>query len=127
MENTSAVSALLQAAGEVTARSASIETVQTVTAPAFYRGEFVVTSDPLHSYLDVRGWGHGIALINGFNLGRFSADGPASTLFVPKGTMKPGKNELLVFESQRGNQTGTRQMELIDHMVWAMTGPPPSN
>ena len=44
------------------------------------------------------GWEQGMAWVNGFALGRYSARGPQRTLFVPGPVLRPGRNELVVLE-----------------------------
>jgi beta-galactosidase len=39
--------------------------------------------------------------VNGFNLGRYWEIGPQQTLYVPAPMLKKGKNEIIVFESDR--------------------------
>ncbi|SEH58686.1 MULTISPECIES: beta-galactosidase family protein [unclassified Leifsonia] len=49
-------------------------------------------------FLDTTGWGKGVAWINGFNLGRYWTRGPQQTLYVPRGVVRAGRNELIVLE-----------------------------
>jgi beta-galactosidase len=49
-------------------------------------------------HLDVTGWGHGIAWINGFCLGRYWSAGPTRTMYVPAPALVDGPNRLLVLE-----------------------------
>ena len=51
-------------------------------------------------------------MINGFNLGRFWEVGPQKTLYVPKGVLKQGENEIIIFESDA--RKGVPEIELID-------------
>jgi beta-galactosidase len=51
-------------------------------APALYRGTFQLNSVG-DTFLDMSGWGKGIAWINGHNLGRYWKIGPQQSLFVP--------------------------------------------
>lgn len=37
--------------------------------------------------------------MNGFNVGRYWEIGPQKTLYIPRSALKPGANELIVFES----------------------------
>jgi beta-galactosidase len=72
-------------------------------APAFYRATF----DLAHlgdTFLDFRTWGKGIAWLNGHNLGRFWNIGPSQTLYCPAPWLKPGRNELIVFELNGATQ-----------------------
>ena len=67
--------------------------------PAFRRGEFVLDA-PADSFLTLPGWEKGLAWINGFPLGRYSARGPQRTLYVPGPVLRAGRNEVLVLELQ---------------------------
>jgi beta-galactosidase len=66
-------------------------------APAVHRGVFELpqTGD---AFLDMRGWGKGIVLVNGHNLGRYWHIGPQQTLYLPGVWLKRGRNEIVVFE-----------------------------
>ena len=39
-------------------------------------------------------------VVNAFNLGRFWEEGPQRRLYLPGALLKPGKNELLIFETE---------------------------
>jgi beta-galactosidase len=65
--------------------------------PAFYRGT-VIVNDPGDTFLDMRGWGKGTVWINGHHLGRFWKIGPQQSLYVPGPWLKPGANEVVVFD-----------------------------
>jgi len=66
-------------------------------APYLAHGTFELaqTGD---TFLDLRGWGKGIVMVNGHNLGRFWHIGPQQTLYCPGVWLKKGKNEIVVFE-----------------------------
>jgi beta-galactosidase len=66
-------------------------------APAVYRGSFDLTNVG-DTFLDLRGWGKGIVIVNGHNLGRYWYIGPQQTLYCPGVWLKPGRNDLVVFE-----------------------------
>ncbi len=68
-----------------------------VNAPAFYRAPFEV-DEVADTFLSLEGWTKGVALINGFNLGRYWETGPQKTLYVPAPLLKQGMNELVIFE-----------------------------
>jgi beta-galactosidase len=76
-----------------------------LNGPAFYHAEFMV-KQPLDTFLKLPGWVKGVAWVNGFNLGRYWKVGPQQALYVPATILKPGKNELTLFELH-----GTRKME----------------
>ena len=83
--------------------------------PTFYRGSFSIgSSDPvLHSYLQMTGWYHGFAFVNGFNLGRFTAAGPARCLYVPAEVLQTGENQIIIFESD--SVLPLRDTRSLDH------------
>lgn len=65
--------------------------------PAFYRGQFTVAR-PGDCFLDLRGWGKGLAWVNGHNLGRYWERGPQYSLFLPGCWLRPGANEVVVLD-----------------------------
>lgn len=67
--------------------------------PAFYRFE-LIADEPGDTFLDLAGFGKGCAFVNGFNLGRFWEVGPQKRLYVPAPLLKPGQNEIIVFETE---------------------------
>ncbi|MBQ7573725.1 MAG: beta-galactosidase [Clostridia bacterium] len=70
---------------------------QKTNNPAVYEAEFEV-DEPMDTYLLPSGFRKGIAIINGFNLGRYWAKGPQQTLYVPSGVLKKGKNKLQILD-----------------------------
>ena len=79
--------------------------------PAFYRGRFEI-EECADTFLSVKNFTKGFAVINGFNLGRFWEVGPQKTLYVPKGVLKRGENEIIIFESD--GLRGIPEIELTD-------------
>lgn len=73
------------------------ERVESAEGPCFYRGQFDV-NEAKDTFLRLDGWTKGVAFINGFNLGRYWNKGPQQTLYVPAPLLRPGGNELIVFE-----------------------------
>ena len=70
--------------------------------PTFYRSVFSLAAFGLplrDTFMDMRGWGKGFVVLNGFNLGRFWYLGPEFSLYVPAGVLLPGDNEIIVFEA----------------------------
>lgn len=73
----------------------------TTTPPAatcnFFKGSFTLkkTGD---TYLDLSGYGKGMAYINGHHLGRYWNIGPQQRLYCPASWLKEGVNELVVFD-----------------------------
>ena len=50
------------------------------------------------TFLRLSGFGKGAAWLNGFALGRYWAEGPQRTLYVPGPVVRAGENELVLFE-----------------------------
>lgn len=50
-------------------------------------------------FLDLSGWGKGVAWVNGFNLGRYWRRGPQRTLYVPAPILRAGANSITIFEA----------------------------
>ena len=79
--------------------------------PAFYR-YFLNIDDLEDTYLNMTGFGKGVVFINQHNIGRFWEKGPHLSLYVPKGYLKKGENEIVVFETEgryRENVTFSRE------------------
>ncbi len=68
------------------------------TGPCFYRGSFNV-DHPGDTFLDTSQLTKGQLWINGHALGRFWNVGPQKTLYLPGPWLKPGKNELVIFDT----------------------------
>jgi hypothetical protein len=82
------------------------------SGPTFYRGTLRVDGKAAEavtdaggashlacSYLSTRGWGKGIAWVNGFNLGWYwPSKGPQMTLYVPGPVLRPGDNDVVFLE-----------------------------
>lgn len=67
--------------------------------PAFYQYHFAL-DNLADTYLDMTGFGKGVVFVNNINIGRFWEKGPILTLYVPKGYLKKGENEIVVFETE---------------------------
>lgn len=71
--------------------------------PTVYAATFTIdqgsTPQLVDTFLDMRGWGKGIVLLNGYHLGRFWYLGPEYSLYVPAALLRYGVNEVLVFEA----------------------------
>lgn len=79
------------------ASAAGADAPERLAGPVFARASFDL-DEPAALFLDTTGWGKGVAWINGFNLGRYWTRGPQETLFVPRGVVRAGRNELIVLE-----------------------------
>ncbi|HEM6220886.1 TPA: beta-galactosidase [Streptococcus suis] len=67
--------------------------------PAFYRYQFEL-DELADTYLDMTGFGKGVVFVNNVNIGRFWEKGPILYLYIPKGYLKKGENEIVVFETE---------------------------
>ena len=66
--------------------------------PAFFRGCLRVDRVG-NTFVKLPGFTKGVVIVNGFNLGRYwNPVGPQQTLYLPGAVLKPGDNELIVFE-----------------------------
>ncbi|WP_054663244.1 glycoside hydrolase family 35 protein [Lacticaseibacillus camelliae] len=83
--------------------------------PSFYQYQ-VTLDEPQDTYLDCRGFGKGVMLVNGFNVGRFWDLGPTFSLYVPKGLLHAGENTVIVFETE-GRFTDS--LKWVDHPLVA--------
>jgi len=63
----------------------------------FFRGRFELRNVG-DTYLDMSGWKKGVVWINGRNLGRYWDRGPQKRLFCPAPFLRPGTNEIVVFD-----------------------------
>jgi beta-galactosidase len=50
------------------------------------------------TYLDLSRWTKGVVWVNGHNLGRYWEIGPQHRLYCPVSWLRPGRNEILVFD-----------------------------
>ncbi len=74
-------------------------TRQPCNGPCFYRASFYVTK-LRDTFLDTSALTKGEVWLNGRPLGRFWNIGPQKTLYVPGPWLKPGPNEIVVFDLQ---------------------------
>ncbi|WP_129339752.1 glycoside hydrolase family 35 protein [Cellulomonas endophytica] len=68
-----------------------------LAGPVLARAELRLDG-PADLFLDTRGWGKGLAWVNGFALGRYWSRGPQRTLYVPGPATRAGTNALVVLE-----------------------------
>lgn len=69
--------------------------------PTFYRIPFSITN-AADTFLRLDGFTHGFACINGHNIGRYyNSAGPQKTLYIPAPWLFEGENELIVFETDK--------------------------
>jgi len=82
--------------------------------PAFYEGTLVIDGKPRDTYLRPVNGGHGVAWVNGFNLGRYDARGPLHALYVPAPILRPGNNTIQLLE------LATPRLEAVDFLPEAL-------
>ncbi|MGH9615550.1 MAG: beta-galactosidase [Acidobacteriaceae bacterium] len=79
----------------------------------FYRANFNVAT-PRDTFLDTSALAKGEVWLNGEPLGRFWNIGPQKTLYVPAPWLKPGTNQIVVFDL---NGKPGRKIEGLDHPI----------
>ena len=67
--------------------------------PAFYAFDFEMKALK-DIYLDLSGFGKGVAFVNGVNIGRFWNVGPTLSLYIPHSLLKEGRNRIIIFETE---------------------------
>ncbi|VDL83671.1 unnamed protein product [Nippostrongylus brasiliensis] len=85
-----------------------------------YHGVFHVDV-PTDTFLNTTGWGKGVALVNGHNLGRYWARvGPQYTLYVPAPFLKAGENSLVILELEASNNCDESSctMSFVDQPIY---------
>ena len=65
--------------------------------PAWWGATFVAEAGK-DTWLDLRGWGKGMAWINGRPLGRYWSIGPTQTLYLPGCWIREGANEVVLLD-----------------------------
>ncbi len=86
---------------------------QPCNGPCFYRASFTVTT-PRDTFLDTSSLTKGEVWLNGHALGRFWNIGPQKTLYIPAPWLKPGRNEVVVFDLE--GKSG-QKIEGLDHPI----------
>ncbi|XP_032214937.1 beta-galactosidase-1-like protein 2 isoform X2 [Mustela erminea] len=66
--------------------------------PAFFLGILRIGNDPRDTFIKMEGWTKGVIFVNGKNLGRYWNIGPQETFYLPGPWLRPGSNEIIVFE-----------------------------
>ena len=67
--------------------------------PTFYAFDFEMKALK-DTYLDLSGFGKGLAFVNGVNIGRFWNVGPTLSLYIPHSLLKEGNNRIIIFETE---------------------------
>jgi beta-galactosidase len=86
---------------------------QPCSGACFYRTSFTVAT-PTDTFLDTSALTKGEVWLNGRALGRFWNIGPQKTLYVPASWLKPGRNEVVVFDL---NGKPGRKIAGLDHSI----------
>ncbi len=81
--------------------------------PCFYHATFTI-DHPADTFLDTSQLGKGMVWINGRPLGRFWNVGPQKALYLPAPFLKPGRNEVVLFDL---NGEQGRTLQGLDHPV----------
>lgn len=68
--------------------------------PGFYKFDFSMETLYNSVYINLENFGKGVVFVNGHNIGRFWNVGPTLSLYVPKGFLKEGDNQVIVFETE---------------------------
>lgn len=84
------------------------------STPAFYQFK-VFIEEEADTFIDCSRYGKGVIMVNGFNIGRYWKKGPVHYLFVPKGLLNRGINEIIIFETEGREIT---ELFLIDEPVY---------
>jgi len=87
------------------------QTAKNLTRPGiFFTGSFTLdhTAD---TYFDLTGYRKGVVWVNGHNLGRYWDIGPQKRLFCPASWLKPGENQILVFDQHQINANPVKGWE----------------
>ncbi len=88
-------------------------TRQPCSGPCFYRATFTVTT-LRDTFLDTSALYKGEVWLNGRPLGRFWNVGPEKTLYVPAPWLKPGQNEVVVFDLKG---EASRKIDGLDNLI----------
>lgn len=73
------------------------------TGPKLYKAVLNIESDPIDTYIDMRGWIKGIVIVNGFVLSRYFRLGPQQACYLPAPLLRKGPNDVLIFEHYKGD------------------------
>ncbi|KAI3415846.1 hypothetical protein GPALN_005417 [Globodera pallida] len=88
--------------------------------PSIFAAKFSTSNidwTEMDTFLDTRGWGHGVAIANGFNLGRYwPLQGPQLSLFVPGAVMK--RENLVILLELAGCQKHDTFIDFVSEPVY---------
>lgn len=78
--------------------SFSFDLNSNILPACYFKAEINLDDTQSSQYLDMRGWGMGEVWINGEYIGSFWESNKEKTLSIPKGVLKQGDNEIIIFE-----------------------------
>lgn len=91
----------------------TFDAVQTTDEPAFHKAILHIDGTPADTWISTRGFHKGFLVVNGVNIGRYYTDSaPQKALYLPAPFLHEGDNEILVFESEKTEQT---TLSFLDH------------
>lgn len=94
--------------GPWTADSAAHDGPPSHSGPVWWRSTFTLDATPTEVWrVGVPRMGHGSIWVNGHNLGRYPEKIPIDGLYIPNCWLRPGKNELLVYDEDGAGARGT--------------------
>ena len=70
-------------------------------SPSFFKVSLDINAEPQDTYIDMSGWGKGVAFVNDRNLGRYWSIGPQRALYLPAPWLHKGKNSIVIFEENQ--------------------------
>jgi len=93
--------------------AASFRETAPSAGPTLYRGAFTI-GKPTDTVLDMRAFTKGQVWVNGHALGRYWRVGPQGGLYLPGAWLRPGKNEVVVFDLAGGTAP---TLKGVDHLL----------
>uniref|UniRef100_A0A8R1DHI1 Glyco_hydro_35 domain-containing protein n=1 Tax=Caenorhabditis japonica TaxID=281687 RepID=A0A8R1DHI1_CAEJA len=99
-----------------------IEKTPTNQKQGVFIGILPVTA-PADTWFDTTGWGKGIVIVNGHNIGRYwPTEGPQMTLYIPEEFLKVGENLVMIVELEGAEEACTSTSacvaDFIDHPIF---------
>lgn len=88
-----------------------------VPVPAVFRVYLEISAEPQDTFIDMKAWGKGIVIVNGFNIGRYFEIGPQQTLYLPAPLLNRGTNEIFIFETEGVEANETPPMVFLDEPI----------
>lgn len=99
------------------------ETTEGKKRMSFWKGTFKV-EEASDTFLHFPGWGKGIVIINGFNLGRYWPDaGPQDSLYLPGPLLRGGADNTLLLLEQDNAKCLTKKGDFSKCNVVSMDRP----